>query len=355
MHSTLINLGWNHFFQSQLDLNALETQLPFRVTGVHRNLIECIGLDSNSQSAQLQISTYHWRNDSPDQHPTVGDWLMLDMNLQPVTLLERKTRIVRKAAGQEAYIQLLAANLDTLFITSSCNDDFNLNRIERYLSIAAESNIHPVLVLTKKDLSIDTSIHLDQIASNHPSLAVELVNATDPESVGSLKRWIRKGETVALMGSSGVGKSTLTNQLKGTLDQATASIRESDSKGRHTTTARSLHLLPEGGILLDTPGMRELKVIDSETGIKATFSDINSLSGECRFSNCTHHNEPGCAVRAEIEAGRLDPRRLQNYQKLLAEQARNTESVAERRHNDKALGKFYKQAKLSANRFKSRE
>lgn len=352
---TLFDLGWNHFFQSQLDLNELESQLPFRVIGVQRNLIDCIGLDNDNQTQRVQLSTYHWRNDAPENHPTVGDWLMLNSDFQPLKLLERRSQIQRKAAGHQAYIQMIAANLDALFITSSCNDDFNLNRIERYLAIAAETNIHPVLVLTKKDLCMDTSVYLDQLKQNHPLLSVELVNATDPESVAVLRSWIGHGQSVALLGSSGVGKSTLTNVLKGMDDQNTAAIRESDSKGRHTTTSRSLHLLPEGGLLLDTPGMRELQIVDSEEGIHSTYTDIAELTQRCRFGDCSHYNEPGCAVVAEVEAGRLDPRRLHNYQKLLLEQARNNESVAERRQSDRALGKFYKQAKLSAKRFKSRD
>jgi ribosome biogenesis GTPase len=351
----LSDLGWNHFFQSQLDLSALDTQLPFRVISVQRNLIECLGLDSENQTRQVQLSTYHWRNDAPEDHPTVGDWLMLDRKLQPVKLLERKTQIQRRAAGRESYLQLIAANLDTLFITSSCNEEFSLNRIERYLAIAAESHIQCVVVLTKKDLCTDPYVYLDELSKSHPQLPVELVDATDPDSASVLRQWIGKGQTVALVGSSGVGKSTLTNLLTDAQDQATAAIRESDSKGRHTTTSRSLHLLPEGGLLLDTPGMRELQIVDSEEGIHATFQDISELAQRCRFADCSHQNEPGCAVRAAMEAQRLDPRRLENYLKLLAEQERNTASVAERRQSDRALGKFYKQAKLSANRFKSRE
>lgn len=362
MHiKSLLDLGWNHFFQSQLDLDLLNTQLPFRVTSVQRNLIECVGFDGDGQLKTIQLSTYPWRNDSPEAHPTVGDWLMLapvsepQPSFEPQQLLERKTQIQRKAAGKEAYIQMIAANIDTLFITTSCNDDFSLNRIERYLAIAAESSIHCVLVLTKKDLCDDPNIYIDQIVASHPLLPVELVDATCRESVSTLTQWIGQGQTVALVGSSGVGKSTLTNCLKGTLDQATAPIRDSDKKGRHTTTSRSLHSLPSGGLLLDTPGMRELQIVDSEEGIQQTFDDISGFAKQCRFANCQHQGEPGCAVLREIEVGRLDPRRLENYRKLLAEQARNNESIAERRQNDRALGRFYKQAQQSAKRFKSKE
>lgn len=356
MHiSHLIDLGWNHYFQSQLDLTSLETQLPFRVTSVQRNLIECLGFDAENQHQIIKLPTYHWREEMPESHPTVGDWLMLDFDYRPVQLLERKTYIQRRSSGRDGYIQMIAANIDTLFITTSCNHDFNLNRIERYLSIAAETDIQSVLILTKADLCDRPEGYLDQLRDSLPQLSVELVNATDSESAASLSQWVGRGQTVALVGSSGVGKSTLTNSLKGDDGQNTAAIRDADSKGRHTTTSRSLHALPHGGLLLDTPGMRELQVVDSEVGINRSFDDISSLAEQCRFSNCQHLTEPGCAVRAEIEAGRLDQRRLENYQKLLLEQARNSESLAEKRQTDRALGKFYKQAKLSAKRFKSRE
>lgn len=352
--NTLIDLGWNHFFQSQLDLSDLETQLPFRVVGVQRNLIQCVGLDRNHQAKVVRISTYYWRNETFEHHPTVGDWLMLDDDFTPIKRLNRKSQIMRKASGKETSIQLIAANLDTLFITSSCNHDFNLNRIERYLAIAAESDVHSVLVLTKKDLCDDSSVYTDQLTKNYPQLSVELVDATETTSLASLKQWAGRGQTVALVGSSGVGKSTLTNGLIGVQEQETAAIREDDSKGRHTTTTRSLHLIPNGGLLLDTPGMRELQVVDVEEGIHSTFNDINELARNCRFKDCSHQNEPGCAVLEGVQSGRLDSRRLVNYRKLMAEQVRNNESVSERRQSDRALGKFYKQAKLSASRFKSR-
>jgi ribosome biogenesis GTPase len=170
-----------------------------------------------------------------------------------------------------------------------------------------------------------------------------------------LQKWIEQGQTVALLGSSGVGKSTIINGLMGSQDQETGAIRESDSKGRHTTTSRSLHLLSGGGLLLDNPGMRELQIVDSEEGIKATFSDIDELAENCRFKDCQHISEPGCAVLEAVEAGRLEQRRLDNYHKLMSEQARNSESLAERRSSDRALGRFYKSALKSSRKFKSRD
>ena len=350
----LPDLGWNHFFQSQLELESLDSQLPFRVVSVQRNRIECLGLDNEGRQMPLSFSTYHWRHEPPELHPAVGDWLMVNLEHQPLHLLQRKSLIKRRGAGRESSIQLIASNIDTVFIVTSCNEEFSINRIERYLSIAAESHIHALVVLTKTDLVTEVSSYLSEIAHAHPELPVEPVNATDPANLRTLEKWIGYGQTVALLGSSGVGKSTIINGLKGQQEQITGAIRESDSKGRHTTTARSLHQLANGGLLLDNPGMRELQLVDSEQGIKSTFSDIDLLSEACRFKDCQHKSEPGCAVAAAVKTGRLDQRRLDNYQKLLAEQARNNVSLAERRSNDRALGRFYKSAQKSSKRFKSK-
>lgn len=352
--NSLPDLGWNHFFQSQLELESLDSQLPFRVISVQRNRIECLGLNNEGRQIPLSFSTYHWRNDPPELHPAVGDWLTVNLTYQPLHLLERKSLIKRRGSGRESSVQLIASNIDTVFIVTSCNEEFSINRLERYLSITAESHIHAVVVLTKTDLVSEASSYLSEIAHAHPELSVEPVNATDPTSLRNLEKWIDYGQTIALLGSSGVGKSTIINGLKGQQEQLTGAIRESDSKGRHTTTARSLHQLPNGGLLLDNPGMRELQLVDSEEGIKSTFSDIDYLAAACRFKDCQHRSEPGCAVAAAVKAGRLDQRRLDNYQKLLAEQARNNESLAERRSNEKALGRFYKSAQKSSRRFKSK-
>ena len=181
-----------------------------------------------------------------------------------------------------------------------------------------------------------------QVQDLGPLLLIETVNALDPDSVAGLATWCKVGRTVALLGSSGVGKSTLINTLLGHHAQQTASIREDDSKGRHTTTGRSIHPLPSGGVLLDTPGMRELQLAECAQGVSETFADIEVIAEHCRFSDCTHEAEPGCAIQLALEQGDIDHRRLQNYTKLLREQARNSASLAELRSQDKALGKMYK-------------
>ena len=351
----LKELGWGNFFQSQLSLESLAVELPFRVTSVQRNLIECLGLDEEERQKGIKLSTYFWRNEAPENHPTVGDWLMLNRKFEPLYLLERKTLLQRRSAGRESLIQLISANIDTLFIVTSCNDEFNLNRIERYMALAAGSHIHTVVVLTKSDLCSDPDYYVNALYQNYPDVSVEVVNATNVEDLGALSKWMACGETVALLGSSGVGKSTIINSLRGDEAQATSQIRESDSKGRHTTTSRSLHRLKGGGILLDTPGMRELQMLDNEEGIQATFADIDQLAKHCRFHDCQHGDEPGCAVTQAVAQGQLEQRRLHNYRKLIAEQIRNNESLAERRQHDRALGRFYKNALKSSRRFKSRD
>jgi ribosome biogenesis GTPase len=281
--------------------------------------------------------------------------MVLDGDHLPVRILSRKSLIKRKAAGAETKIQLIAANIDVLFVVTSCNDDFSLNRVERYLTIANVSEIQCVVVLTKTDLCSDAEVFKRQLADAHPEIPVECVNATNNTDLDRLNQWIGKGQTAALLGSSGVGKSTIINGLQTGSDQRTGAIREHDGKGRHTTTSRSLHRLSHGGLLIDTPGMRELQIVDSEQGIRATFHEIDAFAERCRFHNCSHTTEPGCAVLRAVESGDLDPRLLENYQKIMAEQDRNNQSLAERRSSDRALSRFYKTTQKGARKFKSRE
>ncbi|WP_205944697.1 ribosome small subunit-dependent GTPase A [Pelagibius litoralis] len=273
----------------------------------------------------------------------MGDWLLLDREtFRPRRLLQRKSLFKRRAAGTGRKLQLIAANVDTLFIVSSCNQDFNTARLERYLALAREAEVTPVIVLTKADLTDLPEDFARAAAKLLPGLLVEVLDARDPDSVACLADWCARGETVALVGSSGVGKSTLINTLSGANRIATQSIREDDDKGRHTTSARVLHRLPAGGWLLDTPGMRELQLTDVKTGLEEVFADVVVLARMCRFADCRHEAEPGCAVLAAVDAGTLDAERLKRWRKLAAEEARNTENLAERRARDRAFGKMVK-------------
>ncbi|MEZ9190036.1 ribosome small subunit-dependent GTPase A [Vibrio sp. 10N.286.52.F8] len=329
---SLQQLGWQPVFQQQLTLEDYDHSVIARIVAHHRN-----GYTLASEQGEIVLPIHQ---NQPAM--TVGDWVILNSELQFDRLLERQSLFSRKAAGSRVAEQYISANIDTVFIVVSLNNDFNLSRIERYLALANEAQVEAVIVLTKKDLCDDYEDKVQQVQSLDPMLMIEAVNSLDQDSTQVLSPWCKIGKTVALMGSSGVGKSTLVNSLLGEASQATGGIREDDSKGRHTTTSRSLHLLASGGLLLDTPGMRELQLADCAEGVSETFSDVEELAMHCRFSDCHHESEPGCKIRAAIESGELSERRFTNYQKLLREQARNGASLAEQRANSKQLSKMYK-------------
>ncbi|WP_394130772.1 ribosome small subunit-dependent GTPase A [Shewanella maritima] len=328
---SLFELGWGPYYQQQLSLEEYEACVPARVIEQHRNQVH---LQTESGEQVLAITP---------SMPTlcVGDWILLDNDGRFDRLLDRATEFGRKASGSKVDLQLIAANLDTVLIVMSLNHDFKLSRLERYLTLVNEGGAEPVAVLTKADLCDDSDDYTQQVQRLDPLLAVISVNALDPDSTSQLKPWCKVGKTIAVMGSSGVGKSTLLNSIQGDNQLATGGIREDDSKGRHTTTSRSLHVMPSGGLLMDTPGMRELQLTDVESGLAATFADIEQLAQSCRFGDCSHQAEPGCAVANAIESGELDNRRFNNYLKLAREQAFNSATLAQKRSHDKAMSKMY--------------
>lgn len=326
-------LGWQPFYQQQLSLDDLDSAAPVRVSAVHRSEIEVLGSDSVRRINRKLL---------PDDDVAVGDWLLLDTGTgRPLRLLERRSLVWRKAAGERSERQLIAANIDTLFIVTSCNRDFNESRLERYLALAHEAGIFPVVIITKTDACDDPDAYRRCAERVQPGLVVECVNALDPDTLDGVRNWCGPGQTVALVGSSGVGKTTLTNALAGTR-LATSGIRENDARGRHTTTYRSLHPLADGGMMIDSPGMRELQLADVEEGLEQVFGEIAELAKHCRFADCSHDDEPGCAVREALENGSLDERRWRNYTKLLREQTRNSRTLAESREHFRRQGKLYK-------------
>lgn len=337
---TLRDLGWSPVFQQQLTLEELETLQPARVVEVQRT---GVGLRYEGGEKEVPLGG-RWFQGSAEDRPTVGDWVLLDRESGAIErLLERKSLLKRMSVSRPGDVQLIAANVDTMFLVSSCNEEFNLARMERYLALAMESGVQPVVILTKADLTDDADSYRDAAMSLNRELIVEVVNALDPSALEALRSWCQVGQTITLLGSSGVGKSTLINSLAGAAVQATGSIREDDGKGRHTTTHRSLYLLASGGLLLDSPGMRELGITDAETGISSAFADVESLAATCRFNDCAHESEPGCAVQAAIEQGELDERRLDSYRKLRREEVHNTETVAERHARARQFGRMVKQ------------
>ncbi|MGW8312907.1 MAG: ribosome small subunit-dependent GTPase A [Desulfuromonadales bacterium] len=338
---TLQELGWSLFFQEQLSPEECESMVPCRVFALNRHLVDGVGTEGRLQFALPQA----WRHLPVMNLPTIGDWLLLDDLGQPRRLLQRKSVFRRMASGRDAKLQLMGANVDTLFIVSSCNQDFNLSRLERYLALALDAEVDPVVILTKADLVTDPSEFLASARGLRSGLPVVAVNAKDVRVREKLRSWCVMGQTVALVGSSGVGKSTLVNTLSSANVQDTGTIRANDAKGRHTTTSRSLHLLPGGGLLLDSPGLRELQLSECETGVSRLFEEIETIAQGCRYSDCRHQGEIGCAVTDAVKRNELDDRRLENYLKLRREQEHATAALHEKRHREKSSGKSYRRAR----------
>ena len=315
---SLFRLGWSDFFEEQR--GSGEAALgPRRIAEVHRARLTAV---SEIGPVKLTLPVHTNTGDF-----AVGDWVLVDSETETLRRrLKRRTVLERHTEGGGPP-QLAAANVDTLFVVTSCNAEFDPSRLERYLALANQGGADPVILLTKADGATDAEAYRSQAAKLQRGLTVLTL---DPRLAGAadiLAPWCGAGLTVALVGSSGVGKSTLVNTLAG-LDQAirqkTGPIREHDAKGRHTTTARSLHAIAGGGWVIDTPGMRTLHVGESAQGIGMLFSEITELAPLCRFSDCTHDREPGCAVQAAVRSGALDAERLTRWRTLSDENQNNT-------------------------------
>jgi ribosome biogenesis GTPase len=330
--ATLADLGWSTSFRDQITPdNALLR--PARISAVHRDRVGALAADgplSLTLPPGLMTGAV-----------AVGDWVLTD-GMVLHRLLDRQTVLTRRAAGKGVDRQLIAANLDRLAILTSCNAEFNVARLDRYIALAHAGGVAPAIILTKADTT-DPAPYLadaERAARGGPVLALD---SRDPAAAQALAQWCGPGQTLGLVGSSGVGKSTLAGSLTGTA-QDTGPIRAADSRGRHITSARFLIRTLFGGWLIDTPGMRELRLAEASEGIAATFDDLDALALTCRFTNCGHDSEPGCAVRAAVTAGTIDPDRLQRWRKLIAEDRYSNETLHEARSRSRSFGKTVKAA-----------
>ena len=330
MTDFLTGLGWTSHFADQVEPD--DTRPAARVTEVKRRLLVALAEDGPlSLLASGGTGAF-----------AAGDWVLHD-GIRAARLTPT-TEIARRAAGDDGARQLIAANVGTMAVVTSCNADFSPARLERYLAIALGAGCEPLVVLTKADQADDPEGYAAQARALAPGLTVLALDARDEGQARRLDPWCGPGLTLALVGSSGVGKTTIQNALTGTAE-ATQAIREDDARGRHTTTARSLRRTLAGGSLIDTPGMRELGLTETGDGVGLVFAEIADLATRCRFRDCTHAGEPGCAVRAAIAAGTLDAERLARYEKLEREDGANTQALHERRARAKGFGRMVKEGK----------
>ncbi len=330
----LTQLGWDSFFENNFQLMNIPGSVPARVISESKNSYRI--LCRYGELSAVMTGKMRRLCETENIRPAVGDWVVVIPLLDEQkclihAVLPRKSKFSRKVAGECAEEQIVAANVDTVFIVSGLDGgrSFNLRRIERYLALAWNSGATPVVVLNKSDLCSDADTFIQAVETVAPGISVLAVSARNGSGLDALRAHLGQGITVAFLGSSGAGKSALINALLGSDRQVTGAVRDDDRQGRHTTTRREIILLPGSGAVIDTPGMREIQMWPSEGDIEGAFSDIEALVGECRFKNCSHNNEPGCAVIAAVGRGDLDPVRLESYWKLKKE----LEYIAEREEN----------------------
>ncbi|MEW5983203.1 MAG: ribosome small subunit-dependent GTPase A [Acidobacteriota bacterium] len=344
----LRSLGWDEIVAGRFAPYADKRLLPARVTLEHQHIYR-VQAEADELLAVVAGHLRH-RATGPQDYPAVGDWVAV----RPPTpghraviqaVLPRKSKFSRKVAGDEAVEQVVAANVDTVFIVMGLDRDYSLRRVERYLITAWDGGAAPAVVLNKADVCEDVGAAVSEVQSVAPGVSVHAISTRCDPDLACLDPYLEPGRTVALLGSSGVGKSTIVNRLVGEEVQRTREVRESDQRGRHTTSHRQLIRLPGGALLIDTPGMRELQLWDGAAGVGAAFGDVEAFAPKCRFGDCRHDTEPGCAVKAAVDDGDLDANRLESYRQLQRERkwllARIDERTAQdRKRYEKMIGKI---------------
>lgn len=312
-------LGWSEFFAHSLDSQGRNGYTVGRVALEHKTTY-ILYTEQGELPAEVTGKLRYLATGRQD-FPSVGDWVVIslqDGEHKAIihAILPRKSKFSRKIAGGKTEEQIVATNIDTAFLVAGLDGDFNLRRLERYLVLVWESGANPVIVLNKADLCDDAQGRRQEVEAIALGVPIVVLSAALNQGLDALTPYLKAGQTVALLGSSGVGKSTLANQLVGQTVQAVGEVRPGDDRGRHTTTHRELILLPSGGLLIDTPGMRELQIWAGDDSLQDTFADIHALAVRCRFRNCQHDLEPSCAVQQALVEGTLDYQRFLSYQKL---------------------------------------
>lgn len=319
----LSHYGWNDNLALTFQEHAAAGRVPIRISLQNKNIY--LAFTDFGEISAVPTGRLMYNAVTPEDLPVVGDWAAATILEESVTwaqiheLLPRKGLFCRKEAGGRTAVQPIAANIDIVFITVALDHDFSLNRIERYLALSRQCGASPVILLTKSDTCADPASKVDEVGVRIPDVPIIAVSTIGGIGIDMLSEHLEPGKTCALLGSSGVGKSTIINHLLGADVQKTHEIRFADSKGRHTTAYRQMFALPSGALVIDTPGMRELQLWDASEGIDETFPDIADLSSTCRFSDCRHIDEPGCAVLSAVDDGLIDRARLENYRKMTKE------------------------------------
>jgi len=350
-----LRMGWMPHFQTQLEHFSNDGLIPARVVGVSKNSFRM----NDGKSEWLATLAGRLKHDADSLYPVTGDWVLMT-NTVISRVLVRKNALSRGASGthnkqeeQPLKEQVIAANLDTVFIVSGLDRDFNLRRIERYLTLIYNCGLTPAIILTKADLHRDPEYFVNEVETVAFGVPIHLVSASDDTGLAALEPYLSFGRTTTMVGSSGAGKSTLVNRLYGKPIQLTGSINTHVGKGKHTTTTRDLIMMPQGGMVIDNPGIREIAFWEVNKGVEAAFPEFERLGLECRFKNCNHTHEPGCRVLQAVDEGEISRDRLENYRKM----KRELEYLAHRQHKsaDRVEKERWKEVALKIKALKTRK